>query len=233
MKDKDVKQLIDKYLEGKTSPEEELQLAKTLRRTDIPQEWQAIRLMLGELSLGEAEYDDIMAKRKKKPSAIVIALRVASAIAAILLLVFLYKYNNVQSEVNPVQETSKYAGASSAADTSKTSTYPTPLPEPTNAGQKSLAQEVEKHHVPSRANLHAKSGKSTRKVEQLNVPSSEEVQETPVEEEQTNTQTDVKHHPREAVPNQSDLYLMAATQAQDIRSRGERLREEVALLIEQ
>ena len=59
MKDKDIEQLINKYLEGETSPEEEQELALELQRPDIPQEWKAIRLMLGELTLGEAEYDRI------------------------------------------------------------------------------------------------------------------------------------------------------------------------------
>ena len=60
MKDKDIEQLINKYLEGETSPEEEQELALELQRPDIPQEWKAIRLMLGELTLGEAEYDAIL-----------------------------------------------------------------------------------------------------------------------------------------------------------------------------
>ena len=60
MKDKDIEQLINKYLEGETSPDEEQELALELQRPDIPQEWKAIRLMLGELTLGEAEYDAIL-----------------------------------------------------------------------------------------------------------------------------------------------------------------------------
>lgn len=92
MKDKDIEQLIKKYLEGETSPAEEQQLALELQRPDIPKEWQAIRMMLGELTLGEAEYDAIMAKRSDKPSAIIIALRSITSIAAILLVgLFLYQ----------------------------------------------------------------------------------------------------------------------------------------------
>jgi hypothetical protein len=85
MTNKDIQQLIDKYLEGETSPQEEQMLAHELLRPDIPEEWQAIRLMLGELTLGEAEYDAIMAQRNTKPSAILIALRIISSVAAIYL----------------------------------------------------------------------------------------------------------------------------------------------------
>lgn len=85
MTNKEIQQLINKYLEGETSLEEELQLALELQGDDMPEEWQAIRLMLGELTMGEAEYDAIMEQRKEKPSAILIALRTISSIAAIYL----------------------------------------------------------------------------------------------------------------------------------------------------
>ena len=85
MTNKDIEQLINKYLDGETSPADECQLARELQRTDIPEEWQAVRLMLGELILGEAEYDAIMAQRNTKPSAILIALRIISSVAAIYL----------------------------------------------------------------------------------------------------------------------------------------------------
>ena len=63
MTDKEIQKLIDRYLGGETSPEEERLLARKLLRPDIPEEWQVIRLMLGELAMGEAEYDDIMNRR--------------------------------------------------------------------------------------------------------------------------------------------------------------------------
>lgn len=64
MTDKEIQKLIDSYLEGGTSPEEERQLARELLRPNLPEEWQVIGLMLGELAIGEAEYDAIMACRK-------------------------------------------------------------------------------------------------------------------------------------------------------------------------
>ncbi len=89
MTNKEIQQLINKYLEGETSPEEERLLALALQGDDMPEEWQAIRLMLGELTTGEAEYDAIMEQRKqkqqKKPSAILVALRTITSIAAIYL----------------------------------------------------------------------------------------------------------------------------------------------------
>lgn len=88
MTNKEIQQLINKYLEGETSPEEERQLALELQGDDLPEEWQAIRQMLGELTIGEAEYDCIMEQRKekqRKPSALLVAIRTISSIAAIYL----------------------------------------------------------------------------------------------------------------------------------------------------
>ena len=88
MTNKEIQQLINKYLEGETSPEEERLLALELQGDDQPEEWQAIRQMLGELTIGEAEYDNIMEQRKekeRKPSALLVAIRTISSMAAIYL----------------------------------------------------------------------------------------------------------------------------------------------------
>ena len=88
MTNKEIQQLINKYLEGETSPEEERQLALELQGDNLPEEWQAIRMMLGELTIGEAEYDAIMEQRKekqRKPSALLVAIRTISSMAAIYL----------------------------------------------------------------------------------------------------------------------------------------------------
>ena len=93
MKDKDIQTLIDKYLEGVTSPLEEQQLALALEgRKDLPEDLQAVRLMLGELTLGEAEYDAIMEQAKGKPSAMLVTLRIILSSAAVWLIgLFLYQ----------------------------------------------------------------------------------------------------------------------------------------------
>ncbi len=86
MTNNDIQQLIDKYLNGGTSPAEEQQLALELSQyQEIPEEWHAVRLMLGELAIGEAEYDAIIKQRSRKPSALLIALRVILSTAAIYL----------------------------------------------------------------------------------------------------------------------------------------------------
>ena len=88
MTNEKIQQLINRYLEGETSPEEERQLALELQSDNLLEEWQVIRLMLGELTIGEAEYNAIMEQRKeneRKPSALLIAIRAITSIAAIYL----------------------------------------------------------------------------------------------------------------------------------------------------
>ena len=64
----DIQQLIDRYLADETTPDEERQLALALHQAaeagePMPDEWQAVLLMLGELTLGEALYNELMAQQ--------------------------------------------------------------------------------------------------------------------------------------------------------------------------
>ncbi len=117
MTNKEIQQLINRYLEGETSPEEERQLALELQGDDMPEEWQAIRQMLGELTIGEAEYDSIMEQRKekqRKPSALLVAIRTISSMAAIYLVGLFFwlqqtpelKTETAYNQGKPAQQTS-------------------------------------------------------------------------------------------------------------------------------
>ena len=100
MTNQETQQLIDRYLQGITTPDEERQLARELLRPDTPSEWQAIRLMLGELAMDEAAYDAIMERRQ--PAAKVAGLRrrwwwvAAACLVAVLSLHIIY--NNKQEK---------------------------------------------------------------------------------------------------------------------------------------
>jgi hypothetical protein len=110
MTNKQIQNLIDKYLAGETSPAEERQLTLALHQCqELPEEWQAVSLMLGELTLGEAEYDTIMAQRHHKPSTIIIALRIISSIAAAWLIgLFLYQQATVSEPLIQSNEVPHY-----------------------------------------------------------------------------------------------------------------------------
>ena len=81
--------LIQKYLNGETTAEEERILALEVSREDAPDDWKVIAEMLGELTIDEALFDKIMAERKQKPRFIRLWPWMAAACVAALLIVFL------------------------------------------------------------------------------------------------------------------------------------------------
>ena len=121
MTNKDIQKLINKYLAGETSPAEENELALALHQCqDLPEEWQAVQMMLGELTLGEAEYDAIMAQRDKKPSAILITLRIISSMAAIWLVgLFFYQQSSAPTPTIPSNDVPHYISHLSSGSTLK------------------------------------------------------------------------------------------------------------------
>lgn len=98
--------LIDRYLNGVTTPEEEQQLARALLGGNIPDEWKVVRIMLGELSMGEAEYDADMAKKASRKKSFVLPVPVRWLIAAsVALLIGFVCFNSIESnEDNVVAE---------------------------------------------------------------------------------------------------------------------------------
>ena len=86
---KETEMLIQKYLNGETTAEEEKLLALEVSRKDAPDDWKVIAEMLGELTIDEALFDQIMAERKQKPRFIRLWPWVAAACVVALLVVFL------------------------------------------------------------------------------------------------------------------------------------------------
>ena len=86
---KDTEILIQKYLNGETTAEEERLLAMEVSRDDAPDDWKVIAEMLGELAVDEALFDQMMAERRSKSRIAKLWPWVAAACVAALLMVFL------------------------------------------------------------------------------------------------------------------------------------------------
>ena len=86
---KDTEALIQKYLNGETTAEEERLLAIEVSREDVPDDWKVIAEMLGCLTVDEALFDQIMAERKPKLRIVRLWPWLAAACVAALLIVFL------------------------------------------------------------------------------------------------------------------------------------------------
>lgn len=174
MTNKDIQQLIDRYLEGETSPEEEKVLARELLREDSSpargevaegqrggsSEWQAIRLMLGGLAMGEAEYDAMMAKRqqtanqKAKARIVRMKWRWTAAAACLLLLVgtgtmiLMKKGDTTPLVAQKTAQTLPVTGDLQSPATDNEIPQGTPLP-PVVADLKSATQETGDFKSPS------------------------------------------------------------------------------------
>jgi len=89
MTNKDTEILIQKYLNGETTAEEERLLALEVTRENVPDDWKVIAEMLGELTVDEALFDQMMAERSRKSRIVKLWPWVAAACVAALLIVFL------------------------------------------------------------------------------------------------------------------------------------------------
>ena len=107
-----------------------------------------------------------------------------------------------------------------------------PAEKPIKAEPENIQCQVRQHPVPSPSTSSAKSVNSACLVEQPGVPCPDEAQETPLEEVQLAAETEAEDCPTDDIADMPDQLLMAAAQIRDIRSRGERLDREIALLME-
>lgn len=106
MNKNEIQRLIDRYLNGVTTPEEEQQLARALLCDDIPDEWKVVRIMLGELAMGEAEYDTDMTEKVSHVKPVVVSIFARWLVAASIALVIGFVcFNSIESnEDNVVAE---------------------------------------------------------------------------------------------------------------------------------
>ncbi|MBR1665291.1 MAG: hypothetical protein IJ699_03575 [Bacteroidaceae bacterium] len=246
MKDKDIQQLTDRYLAGETSNEEERRLALALHeiqtsRGELPEDWRAVQLMLGELTLGEALYDDIMTRRgaaslaqnASAPSVRLATERQKSsrrlwrwAAAAVIALaagigVALYQ---------PETSQPKAASALTNRTSEHNQRYIPPRPALQVATTNSI-NEAGQPHEPMRKNASAKANRRKRKSAQPKITPSGTEMTSPTLEERTEEpllaaaeaeqQTEIDQYP--SLSNDDNPYAAVVAEMRDIRSRGERL----------
>lgn len=107
-----------------------------------------------------------------------------------------------------------------------------PAEKPIKAEPENIQCQVAQHPVPSPSTSTVKSVNSACLVEQPDAPCPDEAQETPIEEVQLAAEAEAEDCPTDDISDMPDQLLMVAAQIRDIRSRGERLDREIALLME-
>ena len=235
----DIQHLIDRYLAAETTAEEERLLALELQRDDIPEEWQAVRLMLDELTLGEALYDEILASRPttsadKSPDHThrhLFSLWRWAVAACIVLVaglgIALYKGNLFIRPTSPVLITNENKISHQRKES-------VPLLEQPDAPSLVSSQAQSRQHAQPAAS--AKANRRKRKaVQPSNTPSSTEMpspsQEERVEElllavaDAELQAMDVQHQP---LSSYDDPYAAIEAEMRDIRNRGEHVEAMIA-----
>ena len=227
MTTKEIQQLIDRYLEADLTLEEERLLAIELQREDIPEDWQAIRLMLGELTLGEAVYDKILASRRKRKFQFRCWAAAAVVVLATGLGVALYKSNQPTRIVDQDFITN---------DKTVSHQWETPVPPVEQTDANSRIDEHDQSHEPTRTVASANTNRRKRKtVQPSSTPSSAEVPSPPQEDRVEELLLAVAEAERQAMDVQyqhlshdDNPYATIEAEMRDIRNRGERIEAMVA-----
>lgn len=132
--------LIERYLDGTTTPAEERELALAVQQPDAPPEWAIIAEMLGELTTDAALYDTIMAQRTPKPAPRLMKLwpwAAAACIALVMGLSYNYMRHDAPQEIAhteppklppKVQQAAPVEAPSSASETPLLASIPTEKP---------------------------------------------------------------------------------------------------------
>lgn len=102
MNTNEVEKLIEKYLDGLTTPDEERRLSAAVGRRDAPRHWQTVAVMLGEMARAEAVYEQRVAEHRLLRRRRYVGWAVAASLAVVSLAGLLYnssRSNQSQADV--------------------------------------------------------------------------------------------------------------------------------------
>ena len=220
----DTEILIQKYLNGETSAEEERLLALEVSRENVPEDWKIIAGILGELTVDEALFDKIIAERKQKPQIIKLWPWVAAACIAAFLIVFL---GPPKDEVSTQSQTAKAAIQQKQSDARTNSTEREQIPPKDKVESPKKVAELKMatpHFAPS------KKVKAKRKVSvSKGMAKASQVMETgQVAKPETNVRELTKVEEGDIVSSE-DPRMQFEEQARALRDRGNRVIQRVSL----
>ncbi len=211
---KDTEALIQKYLNGETTTEEERLLAIEVSREDVPDDWKVIAEMLGCLTVDEALFDQMMAERKRKLRIVRLWPWLAAACVAALLIVFLGP---------PRKDVPKEPQVAKVETGEKKKPLPKPLPREGNKKPTLNSSRREKPNPnPSRKVGRIKSLPSRGRLEGASYGSEEPTE--PVTEKSTLRPVEEG----DVIPFE-DPMMQFAEQARSLRERGNRVIQRVSM----
>lgn len=221
----EIAQLLDRFMTGETNLEEEKVLAQYLRTHEVSDEWKEYKEMFAMFDGGAIDIEQ-EAKPTAKPKIVPLRWIMTGIAASIVLLIgfsVLMKDERL-TEQQPV-----------VAEAVEQSTPQPVVSEPiVEEKQEEALPEVQPTPQPAKKRRKAVKKQSTP-IEEPLLAEAEPKTEEPMPEETKAEPTQEEAEPEPVYePDESNPFLLAATQAKDIRSRGERLhqeiKEEIALL---
>ena len=222
----DTETLIQKYLNGETTAEEERLLALEVSREDAPEDWKIIAEMLGELTVDEALFDKEMAERKHKPRILKLWPWVAAACVAALLIVFLapprdgnWSFRN--PEISRLEKQATKQPSNQATKQPNDQTAERPNDQTTNP--QTMVAEVKKTNHRASVSKGMKTGHSGNQTTKQ--PNN---QMTKQPNDQTTKHTLTKVEESDIVPFE-DPRMQFAEQARALRERGNRVIQRVSM----
>lgn len=184
MTQQEVNQLIEKYMEGKTSLEEERQLTLEVNCPNAPAEWKIVAEMLGELTWGEALYDQEMKERKSVRLYRYIGWSVAAVAACLTLWFVLGKFSTPtpQQDMTPqiAQQSTQMVKPEVPEEKEVPSVLTSTSPAVEQVAYAPPAKRVKKHRRPARPAVEV--------VEQEELPELPEVSEEELAQVERNFQ---------------------------------------------
>ena len=229
---KQTETLIQKYLNGETSVEEEKLLALEVSRENAPADWKIIAEMLGELTVDEALFDQMMAERKHKSRIMKIWPWVAAACVAALLIVFLAPPKEDSASKPPIAKDERFHAAESRgnarmdyAEARERSVENQTKTKAVEVKATETKEENQNQAAPKPQQVHA-----TKQQVRVSKRITKEKQETLIAEEiEPKSKTDglIAVEKEDIIPYE-DPMMQFAEQTRSLRERGNRVIQRVA-----
>ena len=232
----EIAQLLNKFMAGETSLAEEQVLAQYFRTHEVGEEWTEYKEMFtlfdnGEVDIElEAETSEHLdngdsGKIRMLPKTVrekpkIVALKWLTAVVACVLLLLIFHYRQNQEGGTPI-----VAEVPEVLERSTPKTAPTVSPSIVEEKKEEQLEEVQPASQPVK--------KQRKAVKRRRTQGKTMLAETEPKQESTEPVNHPDGHDTKPAfsPSVEDPFLLAVAHAQDIRSRGERLHQEISMLM--
>lgn len=217
--------ILNKFMAGETNLEEENVLAQYFRTHEVSDEWKEYKEMFALFDGGAVDIEQ-EAKQTAKPKTVPLRWVMTGIAASIILLI---GFSALMKDERPTKQQPV------VAETIEQSTPQPVVSEPiVEEKQEDALPEVQPTPQPAKKRRKAVKRQSTPIEEPLLAEAEPKTEEPMPEGTKVESRQEEAEQKTVRQPQEKDPFLLAATHAKDIRSRGERLhqevKEEIALL---